>query len=132
MRRSAYVTSGALCLLLTSWAFAQELSPGKYSGSFSPGAQGFSVSISLDIKSVENGTVAGTGERHTQHQGGKRSAQGCSGSFPLTGTVKGSAVDLRAAEKFGPAGDCSFRIVGTVSGNKIVGKIGQNEVELSK
>ena len=46
--------------------------------------------------------------------------------------MKGDTVDIRAAEKFGPGGDCQFRVRDTVSGNKILGKIGQTDVEFSK
>ena len=112
-------------------AFADELTPGKYSGSFSSGRS--TISIVLDIKSVENGTVQGIGERHGTDQSGKRFQRGCIGSFPLKGTAKGDTIDLQSAEKFGGSGEeCQFRIRGTVSGNKILGKIGQNDVELTR
>jgi hypothetical protein len=90
------------------------------------------IHITLDITSIENGAVQGRGERQGTDQSGIRFKMGCIGSFPLTGTAKGSTVDLRAAEKFGAAGDCQFRIRGTVQGNKIIGKIGQSDIELSK
>ena len=86
----------------------------------------------LDIKSVDGGKFTGTGERHISTQVGTRIREGCIGGFPITGTVKGDAVDIRAAEKWGPAGDCQFRMRGTISGNKISGKIGPSDVELSK
>ena len=116
-----------------SVASAQELAPGKYTGTYDvTQAQGAKVSLVLDIKSVDNGTITGTGERHGITRYGKRSSGGCTGAFPLAGTVKGDELDVRSAEKFGAGGDCQFRLRGKVSGNKILGKVGQNEVELSR
>ena len=120
-------------LLLTSFACAQELSPGKYTGSYvAAQAQNLQVMITIDIKGVENGSVTGMGERHTIRQSGKRVQEGCVGTFPLKGTVKGDTIDVQSAEKWGAAGDCQFRLRGTVSGEKILGKIGQNDIELKK
>ena len=128
--KGTFVT-GSFCLLLTSLAFADELTPGKYSGRYPAGPS--TITITLDIKSVENGTVQGIGERQGTDQSGQRFQRGCIGSFPLKGTAKGDSIDLQAAEKFGGSGaECQFRIRGTVSGNKIVGKIGQNDIELTK
>ena len=135
MRYVIALASGSLCLLLTSPAFAQELVPGKYSGSATGGLPGTQVSFTLDIKSVADGVVEGRGERQAIRQDGKRveGGGGCIGSFPLAGTVKGNAIDLRATEKFGASGDCLFRLVGTVSGNKIVGKVGGKlDIELTR
>lgn len=114
-------------------ASAQELAPGKYTGSYDiTQAQGAKVSLVLDIKSIDNGTITGTGERYGINRYGHRGTGGCNGAFPLAGTVKGDEVDVRAAEKFGAGGDCQFRLRGKASGTKIVGKVGQNEVELSR
>ena len=133
MRPVTMLAGGSFCLLLTSFAAAQELTPGKYSGSYNPpNFPNSLVSITLDIQSVDTGAVTGQGQRSVTTQGGTRLRDGCIGGFPLKGTVKGGTVDISAAEKWGPAGDCLFRVRGTVSGDKIVGKIGQSDVELKR
>ena len=119
--------------MLTSFAGAQELAPGKYSGSYNPAQVANAlVSIVLDIRSVDEGTITGQGELHLTTQHGAKLREGCFGGFPLRGTVKGDAVSIWAAEKWGPAGECKFLMRGTVSGNKISGKIGQSTIELSR
>ena len=135
MRYAIALAGGYLCFLVTPFASAQELSPGKYSGSATGALPGTQVSYTLDIKSVANGVVEGRGERQAIRQDGKRveGGGGCIGGFPLAGTVKGDAIELRATEKFGASGDCSFRLIGTVTGNKIVGKIGGKlDIELTR
>ena len=133
MRSTFIFASSSLCLLLTSFAAAQDLTPGKYTGSYNPAQfPNTLVSIVVDITSVENGVITGQGQRHVTSQVGTRLREGCIGGFPLKGTVKGDTIDISAAEKWGPAGDCLFRLRGTVSGNKILGKIGPSDVELSK
>ena len=69
MRFIAIPASVCAGLLLTSFASAQELTPGKYTASYSPTQpQGVQVSIVLDVKSVEDGKITGTGERHVVSQ----------------------------------------------------------------
>lgn len=133
MRSTTVFASAAFCLLLTSFASAQELTPGKYSGSYNlPQFANALVSFTLDIQSVENGAITGQGERHVSAASGTRLREGCIGGFPLKGAVKGNVVDIYAAEKWGPNGDCQFRVRGTVSDGKILGKIGQSDITLSK
>ena len=133
MRSVTMLAGGSFCLLLTSFAAAQELAPGRYTGSYNPpNFPNSLVSITLDIQSVENGAIAGQGQRSVTSQIGTRLREGCIGGFPLKGTVKGDTVDISAAEKWGPAGDCLFRVRGTVSGDKILGKIGQSDIELKR
>ena len=132
MKTALRVSLSIATALLTVAAFGQELAPGKYSGEYaSQTTQGFRVRISLDIKSVADGAIEGTGSRYTVTQLGY-SGTTCTGEFPLTGTLKGDRVDIRAAKPFGPSGDCRFRVQGTVADNKIQGKIGQNDIELSR
>ena len=134
MRSVTMLAAGSFCLLLTSFlAAAQELTPGKYTGSYIPAQfPNALVSIMVNIKSVENGAITGQGELHATSKMGTRLREGCFGGFPIKGTVKGDAVDIMAAEKWGPAGDCQFRVRGTVQGNKIRGKIEESDIELSK
>ena len=129
--RRRMTLAGSLCLLAFA-AHSQELSPGKYAGGYTGQTPDVQYQVILDIKTVENGKVQGEGARFGTKNNIKIQ-RGCVGSFPLTGTVKGDSIDLRSAEKFGGSGDdCQFRIRGTVQGSKILGKIGQNEIELSK
>jgi hypothetical protein len=119
---SAYLTTVAFP------ACAQE--PGKYTGSYINN-QGNTTSLALDITSVEGGKIEGTGLRQGYTQTGVPTLA-CSGEFPLTGTLKGTELDVRAAKKFGRAQDCSFRLRGTMSGKKIQGKVAGAEVELTR
>jgi hypothetical protein len=133
MRCRTLLVGGSFSLLLTSFAFADELTPGKYSESYNPPQFANAlITFTLDITSVENGVIAGQGQRSVTSQTGTRMQQGCIGGFPIKGTVKGDVVDIMAAEKWGPNGECQFRVRGTVSGGKISGKIGQSDIVLSK
>ena len=127
--RNLLATASAF-VLLTSLAAAQEGPVGKYTGSFTSN-QAAQISIILDIKSVENGVVVGQGSRYGRTQHGV-ALQNCVGEFPLTGSLKGNELDVRAAEKSGQTKDCQFRLRGTVSGSKILGKMGPYEIELSR
>jgi hypothetical protein len=107
-------------------ALAQEGAAGKYSGSYTlPNL--VVIGLALDIGSIKDGVVEGQGERMVS-----RGNQSCAGPFRLTGTLKGDQLDVRAAEKFGRGGDCTFRLQGTLSDNKIKGKVGPNDIELTK
>ena len=111
----------------------RELAPGKYTGSYNPPRNPNAlISIVVDIKSVENGAITGQGQQNVTSQVGTRLRTGCVGGFPLKATVKGDAVDISAAEKWGPAGDCLFRMRGAVSGDRIRGKIGPSDIELKR
>ena len=119
--------------MLSTTAGSQELPIGKYTGRYdSPYTAGMQIWIVLDIKRAENGMVEGTGARHVFYAKGQRRSMGCAGGFALTGTIKDEALELRSAEKYGFARDCTFRLVGMVSANKIVGRSGGSEVELFK
>jgi hypothetical protein len=106
-------------------AFAQDSIVGSYNGNYEVqtirGQQRWGVTLA--IASVEDGKVKGTA---TLHQGG------CQGSYPVEGSVKGNVIGVRATEKGGPAGDCSFGFKGKVEGNRLVGNMGKYEVELRK
>ena len=105
---------------------AQDSAVGKYSGSYTLPSSGV-VALVLDIRSIKDGVVEGQGERSMA-----LGPQMCTGPFRLTGTLKGESIDVRAAEKFGSTKDCTFRLRGAVSGNKITGKVGPFDVELTK
>ena len=107
---------------------AQELSVGKYSGSYVNQQFGSTVAVTLEIQSVENGNIGGSGFLQVTTNDGYRGW--CTGGFALTGTLKGNALDVRSAEPFGR--NCRFRLVGTASGDKIQGKTAQHDIELKK
>jgi len=121
-----FVMSGSLSFALSLSAIAQDSPIGKYTGSHRPRAHG--VGVTLDIKSVDSGRLQGEGQ--LVYSGPVSGS--CTGSFPLTGTFEGAQIVVRSAEKFGRAADCSFTLRGTLSGNKITGKIGQSDIELTK
>ena len=116
---------GSAALLLAASAFAEDNVVGKYSGSYTA-QNGVPVAITLDIKSADGGALQGVGTRSVP-----RPNAPCTGEFPFKGTVKGDRVNV-VADKYGSAGDCTFRFNGTVAGSKLVGKTGQIDIELSK
>lgn len=115
-------------LLVATFALAQDASlVGKYSGNYTSGG-GTGVRIVLDIKSVDNGAVKGTAERiSTTRRGGQ-----CAGEYPVEGTLKDNTLTVRSVEQGGPSGDCVFRYTAAVQGGKLVGKLGNNELELTR
>ena len=119
------VACGSMALLIAASALAEDAVVGKYSGSYSA-QSAVPVALSLDIKSADNGVIQGVGIRSVP-----RAGSSCNGEFAFKGTLKGDRINV-VAEKFGSSGDCTFRFNGTVSGNKLVGKVGQIDVELSK
>lgn len=122
MRTSTCVPLFALCA--AGFAFAQDSLVGSYRGSYEvQGGRVARFGITLAITSVEGGRVKGTG---TLHDGP------CRGSYPVEGFVKDAAIGLRAIEKGGPAGDCTFGFKGKVDGNRLVGNLGKYEVDLRK
>jgi len=119
------IVFGSTAVLVAATALADEALVGKYSGSFTA-QNSVPVSITLDIKSADGGAIQGVGTRNVPRPGAP-----CTGEFPFKGTVKGDRINV-VAEKYGPAGDCTFRFNGAVAGNKLVGKIGPVDLELSK
>ena len=85
------------------------------------------MSVVVEITSVDGGQIQGKGERYA-----KSSRRTCVGEFVLAGTVNGSEISLWSAEKFGRDEECTWRMRGNHQGNKIVGKIGQTEVEFTR
>ena len=112
----------ATLLSLPAIGIAQDSLVGKYSASYSStGIRATLQSVSIDITSVENGAVKGTGYR---------SDSGCRGEYQLEGSVKGNNIRLRG--KGGPAGDCTFNINGTIDGNAIAAKWGPHDLLFTK
>ena len=109
-------------LAVTSAVIAQESIIGKYSGSYQT-RSGRHMLVTLDIKSVENGTVKGIGSLSTTNLKGGA----CRGDYPFTGTLKDGQLDVRADEKGGPGGDCNFRVRATIEGDQLKARFGQNE-----
>jgi len=115
-------------LLFATFALAQEPAlSGKYSGGYTSNRD-TQVRIVLDIKSIENGAVKGT---ITRYSSANRGAQ-CSGEYPLEGTLKDNQLRVRTAEGSGSTSDCVLRLNATVEGGKLVGKMGSNEIVLTK
>ena len=119
-------TCGLLFTLFTAGvACAQDALVGTYRGSYAvqttKGHLRFGVTLA--ITGVEDGKVKGTA---TLHDGV------CRGSYPVEGLVKDGGIGVRATQKGGPAGDCGFGFKGKIDGNRLVGNMGQFEVELRK
>lgn len=124
------VFAASILLLASSGAGAQDAPIiGKWSGSYTGGrGTPITVRVVLDIQSVEGERVKGAGGVSSTMMRG----QGCSGEFPVEGTFKDNTLRVKATEKFGAGGDCTFALTGTVEGNKLLAKRGQNEFVMTK
>jgi hypothetical protein len=122
--------SAVLAVLMfgSSFAVAQD-NPmvGKWSGSYVSG-KNTTVRVVLDVKNVDGEKIQGTG---TLYSSARRGGE-CSGEYSVEGTLKGKELRVRSTEKGGPAGDCNFNLAGTLEGNKLLAKRGQNEFEMTK
>ena len=125
------IIAGCLVFVASSVAIAQDSSlVGKYSGDFQGGRS--VTGIVLNIKSIEDGVVKGTVERFTSGRGMHGTGAACTGEFPVEGTYKGNALQVRSVEKGGRADDCGVNLRMQVEGNKLVGTFGKNNLTLSK
>jgi len=115
----------AIALVCSVTALAQESIVGTYKGSFEVHTNigMMPVGVSLVISGVDDGKVNGVATL-----GGR----GCAGDYPVEGTLKGSEIAVRAPQKGGRGGDCSFGFRGTVEGNRLVGRMGKYDLELRK
>jgi hypothetical protein len=124
-------SSAAFLFLLVSASAAGQDTPitGKWSGSYT-GGRGTPITtrVVLDIQSVEGERVKGKGSVNSSMMRG----QGCSGEFPFEGTFKENTLRVKATDKFGPGGDCTFGLSGTIEGNKLSAKRGENEFTMTK
>lgn len=106
------------------FALAQESLLGKYSGSYerktTRGEQHYGVELTLE--SIENGVVKGKVVRHGRQ---------CPGSYPIEGTLRESALNLRSG-KGGTTDDCSANLRLKVEGDKLRGTIGSTPIELAR
>jgi hypothetical protein len=91
------IAAGCFAVLASSWVCAQE-SPavGKYFGRYQSGAQG-TVSIVLDITRIDKGVIRATGSSYSTG-----ASRGCSGVYPIEGTVTDNRVSLSETQRGGP------------------------------
>jgi hypothetical protein len=125
--------AGAIALVISSHAAAADSDlTGKYSGGYDVAVPSGTVraNVILNILSVSDGSVKAVLERITASRTARQPP--CDGQYPLEGTLKDNSLDLRATEKGGRAGDCGMRVRGTLQGTKLIGKVNQADVELSK
>lgn len=115
------VTMGLILFFGSACLHAQQALVGTYSGSYS--AKNKPVGVTLQITSAENGALKATA---------RRMAGACAGQYELEGTYRDDKLQLRSTEKSGRAGDCDLRFQLTAEGDKLVGKLGQLDVQLSK
>lgn len=117
------VTIGSTCV------YAQQDLVGKYTGTYPQSTPRGEVSLglTLEILAVEGDTVKGKAVRIAAGQAGRA----CAGAYPVEGTLKGDALELKATEK-GATGDCGMVLKLMVEGTKLVGTIGNARTQLSR
>ena len=125
----AFVIGTALCTISIS-AFAQDNNLiGKWSGSYlylgNLGASSAptNVGVDLEITSVENNIVKGLAKQFTRV---------CGGEYPLAGKLDGNNLGMISAPNLGPTGDCRFGFRVVVDGNRMTGKMGNYDLQMSK
>jgi hypothetical protein len=121
------VTTGLILLLGSTCLHAQQALVGTYNGTFTAKIRSSSaeiqVGLKLEITSAENGALKGTLINY--------GTAGCGGQYKLEGTYQDDKLQL-TSDKGGRAGDCTLQFQLTAEGNKLVGKMGPNDVTLSK
>ena len=125
------VTTGLILPLGSTCLHAQQALVGSYSGSFTKQGRAGNLQggVTLQITSAENGALKATAIRGSA---GLRGTDGCAGQYELAGTYQGDKLQLKSTAKGGGAGDCGLSFQLTADGNKLVGKMGQLDVQLSK
>jgi hypothetical protein len=124
------VAFGTCFLVFAASSHAQENFVGKYSGNFNLQTRQrgiIPIGMSLEITSAADGKVQGKASRHADSRAGR----GCEGEYKVAGTYKGNKIEMRS-EPGGPAKDCIMRLQLVAEGNKLKGKMGASDVELSK
>ena len=122
-----FAALGAVCFGATSAMAEDSALVGTWKGQYITGAQ-TTHSIALDIKSVDNGVIKGTVQRHTN----ARVPDVCnSGEYPVEGSVKGNTLRVRGQATL-RGQECSYTLNGTVEGDKILAKVGQREFTMTK
>ena len=119
----------AISLVLLSYStslLAQQTLVGKYSGNYiqKTGRGDESRGLTLEIASAENGKLKGTAVRVEKGS--------CSGKYEVEGTYQDNKIVVRSVGGGGAASDCGLRLQLVAEGNKLVGKFGPRDVELSR
>jgi hypothetical protein len=123
-----FVPCTIVLLLNTQFAMAQQLEPGKYTGTAS-NSRNSSV-LELEIISVSESQVNGKLVRYPRNK--RQGGSGCAGTFDVEGSHRDGTLTLRVVERGGAAGDCGGRLVLKAEGNKLTGTLGDMQAELSK
>jgi len=124
------VVAGLVFSIFTGSLFAQESLVGKYSGGFMTRVtQGDQlVTLVLEITSVEGGKVKAKALRGAVGNFGPGVA--CAGEYQMEGTYENNKLVIKSVA--GPGGDCRLGFVLVAEGNKLKGRFGKRDVELSK
>jgi hypothetical protein len=115
---------GIALLSCSTLLYAQQGLLGTYTGTFRERGGEYPVRVSaiLEITSAENGKLAGKL---------KFSSASCSGDYVIDGAYQDSKLEMLTSE--GAVRGCGKdKLVLVAQGNKLVGKYGANEIELSK
>ena len=123
--RSHLAGIGIAFLVCSPCSYAQESLAGIWKGSFNvmpPSGRSFNLGVSLEISSAADGKIAGK----ISHLGGS-----CRGEYAAAGTYEGAKLDIKVAE--GAIRGCgNYALIVTAQGDKLVGMLGSNKIELSR
>lgn len=124
MRRQTLCIGIAL-FFCSTLSYAQQGLIGSYEGSFrhpDPGHGPRQVGSTLEIKSAENGKLAGKFKISNEY---------CMGEYLIQGTYNENKLEMWTGE--GTKRDCGKELlVLVVQGNKLIGTIGSTRIEMEK
>lgn len=113
----------AVPLCFSTISFAQQGLTGTYAGSFpAAGKKAFMQQVALEIQSAEGGKLSG---KFTTYAGA------CSGVYRVEGSYQDDKLEMLVKEG-SVAGCANNKLVLSVQGNKLVGKIDATELQLTR
>ena len=122
-RRTLFI--GIALFFCSTLSYAQQGLIGSYEGRFmqtNPAERSTRIGSTLEIKSAENGKLAGIFKISNEY---------CRGEYLIQGTYNESRLEMLTGE--GTKRDCGKEsLVLIVQGNKLVGTIGSLQIEMEK
>ena len=120
------VAMGLVFLSYSTSLLAQQTLVGKYAGNYiQKTVRGDETrGLTLEITGADDGKLKGTANSFEKGT--------CAGKYEVEGTYQDNKIVVRSVGGGGAASDCSLRLQLVAEGNKLVGKFGPRDVELSR